>query len=172
MENAKRLPVFMFVSLLLGGCATLPPDLNPFDAKNEQRLLQLQAGTSRQDVIQRVRKPDAIIHFEEDTDKSCEIDFYAFEDRFISPTRLNSYLISFKDGQLIRVVRTETQPYSQATGFQNVVEALRRRRPTKETDVDSSEPERLHLLFSMRSEACTIPVTRYDFQGGIDQQPR
>jgi len=82
------------------------------------------------------------------------VDFYAFQDQFMSPTRQNYYLVSFKDEQLIRVVLAETRLYSQAAGIQKVREALRQRSVAHKTDTDPSDPERRHLLLSVQQEAC------------------
>lgn len=123
--QAYWLPVSALI--VLCGCATLPPDLNPLDYRNEEQLLRTPEGTSKKEFFRVLRKSDSALGQIERDGDIYEVFFYAFLDRFVSPSRQNYYLVSFKNGKLYRVVLAETQTYQRRPAFEQLVEAFRRR---------------------------------------------
>ncbi len=109
------------------------------DYKNEERLLLVPEGTSKAEFFRLVRKPDSSIGQNECEKDSCEIFFYAFPDRFVSPTRENYYLVSFKNDKLYRVVLAETQSYDHRPSFQQFIDTFRWHQITPEQQQQAEE---------------------------------
>jgi len=92
-----------------------------------------------------VRKPDSFVGQHEREGSLYEIFFYAFDDRFVSPRRQNYYLVSFKNGELYRVVLAETQVYDQRPAFQQFVDTFRVYQTTPEQQ-QQAEDKRMSAL--------------------------
>ena len=134
-------PVF----LLFSGCATLSSELNLHDHMNEERLLQVPQGTSKEKCFRMVRKPDSFVGQYEQNGNLFEVFFYAFPDRLISPTRQNYYLVSFRNSELYRVVLAEMQPYDRGPAFQQFVNSFQRHQ-TAPDQQQQAEDKRMSAL--------------------------